>query len=163
MADKAVQSVVSRLEAVASRLEAIASKSTGSQTAGGDSDSVSPYVVAYDDIVAGPLSKFISLSSEISGDVKKQAVLVKEAFDAQRNFLVVASKSKQPAQDTFVELLKQSAGKLQAVQDFRENNRKSDLFNHLSAISESIAALGWVTVSPAPAPFVKEMADAGTF
>ena len=36
-------------------------------------------------------------------------------------------------------------------------------FNHLSAISESIPALGWVTVSPAPSPFVKEMNDAGQF
>ena len=36
-------------------------------------------------------------------------------------------------------------------------------FNHLSAISESIPAIGWVTVSPAPGPFVKEMNDAGQF
>ena len=32
------------------------------------------------------------------------------------------------------------------TQDFREKNRRSEFFNHLSALSESIPALGWVTV-----------------
>ena len=33
----------------------------------------------------------------------------------------------------------------------------------ISILSESIPALGWVTVSPAPAPFVLEMFNAGQF
>lgn len=37
------------------------------------------------------------------------------------------------------------------------------MFNHLSTISESIGALGWIAVSPAPAPFIKEMSDSGQF
>jgi len=32
------------------------------------------------------------------------------------------------------------------VQQFRESHRSSSVFNHLSAISESIPALGWVAV-----------------
>ena len=31
-------------------------------------------------------------------------------------------------------------------QEYREKNRGGKLFNHLSGISESIPALGWVTV-----------------
>jgi adenylyl cyclase-associated protein len=46
---------------------------------------------------------------------------------------------------------------------FREKGRRSEFFNHLSAISESIPALGWVTMAPTPAPFIKEMNDAGQF
>ena len=50
------------------------------------------------------------------------------------------------------------------ISDVREKNRANkEVFNHLSAISESIAALGWVGVKPAPAPHVKEMADAAQF
>ncbi len=49
------------------------------------------------------------------------------------------------------------------IKSFREKNRKSEHFNHLSAISESIGALGWVTVSPAPCTYIKEMNDAGQF
>ena len=42
-------------------------------------------------------------------------------------------------------------------------NRKSTLFNHLSSISEGIPALGWILVSPTPAPYIKEMSDAAQF
>jgi adenylyl cyclase-associated protein len=49
------------------------------------------------------------------------------------------------------------------IKTFKEKNRQSQLFNHLSTISESIGALGWIAVSPAPAPYVKEMSDSGQF
>ena len=48
-------------------------------------------------------------------------------------------------------------------QSFKDKNRKSEYFNHLSAISESIGALGWIAITPAPSPFVKEMADSAQF
>ncbi|KAK6960044.1 adenylyl cyclase-associated protein 2 [Biomphalaria glabrata] len=163
MEGKEVQSVLSRLEAVTTRLESLASLSPTSAQGDTSSDAVSPFVLAFDEIISGPLAKYLSLSNTVGGDVKTQASLVKSAFEAQRAFLVVASKSKQPDQNAFMQLLQPSASKLQAVQEFRENNRRSELFNHLSAISESIASLGWVTVTPAPGPFVKELSDAGTF
>lgn len=62
-----------------------------------------------------------------------------------------------------ISLLGPTSAQIQAIQEFREKNRGSSFFNHLSAISESIPALGWVAVSPAPAPYVKEMNDAGQF
>jgi adenylyl cyclase-associated protein len=36
-------------------------------------------------------------------------------------------------------------------------------FNHYSAISESIGALSWIAIQPAPAPYVREMEDAAKF
>lgn len=62
-----------------------------------------------------------------------------------------------------MELLKPTSDQITAIQNFREKNRTSQFFNHLSAISESIPALGWVCVSPTPGPHVKEMNDAGQF
>lgn len=44
------------------------------------------------------------------------------------------------------DLLKPISDHIQEIQNFRERNRGSGLFNHLSAISESIPALGWVAV-----------------
>lgn len=44
------------------------------------------------------------------------------------------------------DLLKPISDHIQEIQNFRERNRGSSLFNHLSAISESIPALGWVAV-----------------
>merc|ERR1719219_2362418 len=68
-----------------------------------------------------------------------------------------------PSDGDMATILKPLADLIGEIQEFREKGRRSDLFNHLSAVSESIPALGWVTVSPAPAPFVLEMFNAGQF
>ncbi|MBN3278521.1 CAP2 protein, partial [Polyodon spathula] len=60
-------------------------------------------------------------------------------------------------------LLRPISVKIQEIQNFREKNRGSKMFNHLSAVSESIPALGWIAVAPKPGPYVKEMNDAATF
>ncbi|KAG2464925.1 CAP2 protein, partial [Polypterus senegalus] len=60
-------------------------------------------------------------------------------------------------------LLQPISEKIQEIQDFRERNRGSKMFNHLSAVSESIPALGWIAVTPKPGPYVKEMNDAAMF
>lgn len=124
---------------------------------------VGPSVAAFDAIVSGSLAKFIAASNKIGGDVKTQVEIVKGGFSAQRDFLVKVSKCKEPSKDVLQTLLKPTADKITDTQSFREKNRSSALFNHLSAISESIPALGWVTVAPAPGPYIREMSDAGQF
>lgn len=53
-------------------------------------------------------------------------------------------------QNAFSSLLKPISEQIQVVQNFREKNRGSKLFNHLSAVSESIPALGWVAMVRIP-------------
>lgn len=53
-------------------------------------------------------------------------------------------------QNAFSSLLKPISEQIQVVQNFREKNRGSKLFNHLSAVSESIPALGWVAMVRTP-------------
>lgn len=43
-------------------------------------------------------------------------------------------------------LLQPMSKVIQQVQAFREQNRTSPQFNHLSAVSESVPALGWVAM-----------------
>lgn len=43
-------------------------------------------------------------------------------------------------------LLKPLSNLIQQVQNFREANRTSPLFNHLSAVSETVPGFFWVTV-----------------
>lgn len=74
-----------------------------------------------------------------------------------------ANRSAPANQSEQVSLLAPMSAQIQQIQEFRERNRGSLFFNHLSAISESIPALGWVAVSPTPAPYIKEMNDAGQF
>ncbi|XP_075153743.1 adenylyl cyclase-associated protein 1 isoform X2 [Haematobia irritans] len=120
-------------------------------------------VLGYQDIVNGSLAQYLALSSKIGGDVAKHAEFVKKAFDAQLAYVTLATQCSQPDQSKQMELLKPTSDQITAIQDFREKNRASPFFNHLSAISESIPALGWVCVSPTPGPHVKEMNDAGQF
>lgn len=124
---------------------------------------LNPYVFEFDDLLNGPLKTFLTLSASIGGLVKNVGDMAEAAIRTQRQFLVVASKSKQPDAGTLMNLLKPTSDQIQNIQAFREKNRVTDFFNHLSAISESIGALGWVTVSPTPGPYVKEMRDAAQF
>lgn len=52
---------------------------------------------------------------------------------------------------------------IQQIKSIKDKNRKDVNFNHLSAVAEGIAALGWVAVSPTPAPYIKEMSDSAQF
>lgn len=59
---------------------------------------------------------------------------------------LVCHPSSSVLQNNFSTLLKPISEQIQVVQNFREKNRGSKLFNHLSAVSESIPALGWVAM-----------------
>lgn len=118
---------------------------------------------AYEDILLNNVQEFLALSQKIGGDVATQSAFVKKAFDAQFAFMRLATESAKPAADVLQKLLAPTSDQIQAIQTFREKNRTSPFFNHLSAISESIPALGWVCVAPTPGPHVKEMNDAGQF
>ncbi|KAL1465671.1 hypothetical protein WDU94_005223, partial [Cyamophila willieti] len=180
----AFHSILTRLESVSSKLEETVQTINSSKPTVDTSTQVTPVpsstpltspplvtsptpvtmsVAAFTDIVAGPLASYIALSNKIGGDVAAHAKLVSEAFQAQQQFLTVASQSKDPGSGDKMRLLQPTSDKISAIQALREKNRASPFFNHLSAISESIPALGWVTVAPTPAPYVKEMNDAGQF
>lgn len=120
-------------------------------------------VNAYQDIILGSLAQFLELSKKIGDDVAAQAEFVQKAFAAQLQYVTMASQSAAPDQSELPKLLQPTSEQIGNVQTFREKHRTSKLFNHLSAISESIPALGWVCVSPTPGPHVKEMNDAGQF
>ncbi|GBP75167.1 Adenylyl cyclase-associated protein 2 [Eumeta japonica] len=116
-----------------------------------------------------PLNHFSNArSSRPSCDASSSEVLnasARRSFGrkAQFRYIQLASTRGKPSQTEEMSLLSPTSEQITAIQQFREKNRTSQYFNHLSAISESIPALGWVAISPAPAPYVKEMNDAGQF
>ena len=148
--------LVARLEAAVTRLEAGGSGS-------GSAEDLAASVSAYDELVTGFYRPFSELSKKIGGDVATMGGMLDKAFSAQREFLATSAKSKKPSDQQLQGLLKPTSDLIAEIQAFREKSRRSEFFNHLSAISESIPALGWVMVAPTPAPFVKEMNDAGQF
>ncbi|XP_029163333.1 adenylyl cyclase-associated protein 1 [Nylanderia fulva] len=121
-------------------------------------------IAGYEDLLNGPVKTYLDLSQKIGGDVAAHSKLVEKAFQIQLQFVRTAVNRPAPAnQSEQVSLFAPLSLQIQQIQDFREKNRGSPFFNHLSGISESIPALGWVAVSPTPAPYIKEMNDAGQF
>ncbi|CAI9586040.1 unnamed protein product [Staurois parvus] len=159
MAD--MQNLVARLEKAVGKLELLADGAGGG--CGSSPAEVAQFVQAYDSLINVSVEDYLKLSKEIGGDVQKQAELLYAAIKLQRDVLVKASQFQQPDEKDLATLLAPLSSQIQTVQDFREKNRGSKQFNHLSAISESVPALGWVAVAPKPGPFVKEMTDAATF
>ncbi|XP_023377776.1 adenylyl cyclase-associated protein 1 [Pteropus vampyrus] len=162
MAD--MQNLVERLERVVGRLEAV-SHASDMHCGYGDRDTKGtvPYVQAFDSLLAGSVAEYLKISKEIGGDVQKHAEMVYKGLKLEQALLVTASQCQQPAADKLSDLLAPISEQIQEVITLREKNRGSKLFNHLSAVSESIQALGWVAMAPKPGPYVKEMNDAATF
>lgn len=104
-------------------------------------------VQGFTDISQGPLHDYLHFSQLVGGDVAQHSTLVQHAFQTQLQFLQLASQSGKPSnQNDIMNLLKPTSDSIISIQEFRERNRTSQFFNHLSAISESIPALGWVAV-----------------
>ncbi|CAK9816611.1 Adenylyl cyclase-associated protein 1 [Anthophora plagiata] len=125
---------------------------------------ISMSVTGYEDLLAGPVKEYLQLSEKIGGDVATHSKLVEKAFQLQLEFIRTAANRPAPANlSEQITLLAPTSTQIQKIQEFREKSRGSQFFNHLSAISESTPALGWVVVTPTPAPYIKEMNDAGQF
>ncbi|KAF6107812.1 cyclase associated actin cytoskeleton regulatory protein 2 [Phyllostomus discolor] len=162
-----LQGLVERLEQAVSRLELLSEVShrppENCGELNGVNGGVAPSVEAFDKLMNNMVAEFLKKSKILAGDVETHAEMVHSAFQAQRAFLLMASQYQQPQENDVTALLKPISEKIQEIQTFREKNRGSTMFNHLSAVSESIPALGWIAVSPKPGPYVKEMNDAATF
>lgn len=162
-----MQGLIERLEQAVCRLELLSAESHRPPDNYGEINGViggvAPSVEAFDKFLNSMVAEFLKKSRILAGDVGTHAEMVHSAFQAQRAFLLMASQYQQPQENDVAALLKPISEKIQEIQTFRERNRGSEMFNHLSAVSESIPALGWIAVSPKPGPYVKEMNDAATF
>lgn len=161
-----MEGLMERLERAVTRLEEMSIASsvvTNGDCVNGISGGLSPCAEAFDALLKGPLSDYLNNSRALGSEVEKHAEMVSNALQTQRIFLKMAATHQEPAQLELHDLLKPISDHIQEIQSFRERNRGSDFFNHLSAVSESIPALGWVAVSQKPGPYVKEMNDAATF
>jgi adenylyl cyclase-associated protein len=168
--------VLSRLEQIVVRLEAVEAKigaggaggaPAGAAPAGGAAAAAgveSPAARAWDDLIASYWAPFVATTNKIGGDnVKKQVELLSNANDEIRKLINVASQAKQPSVDKLKELIAPIAAVVKGVKELRESNRKDKQWEHLSTLSEAVAYVNWVVVTPTPAPFVKESLDSSLF
>jgi adenylyl cyclase-associated protein len=81
--------------------------------------------------------------------------VVLQAFEAERTYLLITTKAKKPDPQP-PELLKELHMHLSAVDEIRESNRASPLYQHLCAVADGILALGWL-VETRPADSIGDM------
>lgn len=93
--------------------------------------------------------------------VFSQSKLVEGAFQEIKKVLVLASKHKTPSQ--LSEVVKPLKEKVAGVISYCDLRRSSKAFNNLKTVGEGIGCLGWVSVSPKPAPYIKECGDQALF
>ncbi|KAE8452627.1 hypothetical protein EG329_013886 [Mollisiaceae sp. DMI_Dod_QoI] len=112
----------------------------------------------FDAFISGPVKKYVNLSDELGGLVSEQASAVLRAFAEQRKFILITTKAKKPdmSSQAFSQLLKPFNELITTVTELREGNRGAPVFNQLSAVSESISVLAWVTQDTKPHKVVEE-------
>lgn len=172
--------LIKRLEAATSRLEdiAIAQTTVGGTALTAESSTgpgmnsfpeatteAPPSIKAYDELLSGPLQKYLSLSKEIGGPAQEQASHVEASFNAQRTFLLITSSCQKPSSsNVFMELLQPTSQPLNRTVEVKDANRADKrLFNGLTAVAEGISGLGWVAVESKPGPMVSEAKDSAQF
>ncbi|EAW22591.1 adenylate cyclase-binding protein [Aspergillus fischeri NRRL 181] len=117
--------------------------------------SLPPQIEDFDALINGDVRSFVDLGEKIGGLVAEQSKAVLQAFEAERTYLYVSTKARKPEPQP-PELMTELHNASDTINNIRESNRASPLFNHLSAVAEGIVALGWF-FEPKPADFVSEI------
>ncbi|XP_071691792.1 cyclase-associated protein 1-like [Rutidosis leptorrhynchoides] len=147
MDDKLIQrleSAVARLESAAARLESL---SLGSHSHDIDVDaaaaSTDPSIIAFDDFMAEHVGRVCGAASKIGGQVNDVTNVLNEAFTVQKELLIKIKQTKKPDMVGLGEFLKPLNEKLMKAISMTEG-RRSDYFNHLKAVAESLTALAGI-------------------
>jgi adenylyl cyclase-associated protein len=122
----------------------------------------------FDAFLKTTVDKYAKASGAIGGLVAEQAAKVVQGFHELRRFLLITTKAKKPdimgADMSIVQdLLKPMSEANIAVNNIKDANRSSPLFNNLSAVAEGIMVLFWVTVDARPYKHVEESLGAAQF
>lgn len=137
--------VVALLNQVLSRLSVIEAKVNGGSSATGSNEAAAapglpPRIAAYDAYCAAYLDPFMAACNKLGGDALAAGNNIKEAWNEQRAFLVMATQCKEPPQTALPGLLGNLGAKLQAAKKLVNRNEWE---NHTKALSEGISCLNW--------------------
>nr|GEU80506.1 cyclase-associated protein 1-like [Tanacetum cinerariifolium] len=143
------EKLIQRLESAVSRLESLASsagsRSQPQSTVPFDAASASsdPSIVAFDDLVKEHVAKVTGAAEKIGGQVLQITNVLGQAFNAQKELLVKIKQTQKPDAGGMAEFLKPLNEKLTKANSMTEGPR-SDFFNHLRSVAESLTALAWI-------------------
>ncbi|KAI1264206.1 adenylyl cyclase-associated protein [Xylariaceae sp. FL1019] len=126
-------------------------------------------VEEFDAFIDQAVARYVQASNKLGGLIAEQAAKVLDGFNQQRRFLLISTKAKKPnisvsaEMSVYQDLLKPINEALMAVGNIKESNRGSPVFSQLSAVSEGIMVLAWVTVDNKPFKHVEESLGSAQF
>lgn len=123
-----------------------------------------PAVKAYDAYVKTSLVPFVVTCDDLKG-LKNTGSLIRKAWDHARSIVVLASRSKAPA-NIAEEIAPFLAPMQETIQQINGLRVDRDFDRHMKAVIEMIACLSWILVKPPqqlPASFVKEAIGSAEF
>lgn len=126
----------------------------------GCESAVQDSVSAYKSVIQGPLARYVAASDALGEGLKKQTDAFVAAWKAEESFIAKAAITPKPSEPDFSEL----AAYMGTVSELaNEYPPRGPLSSHLTAVGESVAALGWVAVDSGATGFVGDQAGAGQF
>ncbi|KAH3679391.1 hypothetical protein WICMUC_001011 [Wickerhamomyces mucosus] len=125
---------------------------------------LSPSIKAFNEFLELYVDPFVSSSKELDSLIGEQASLLAEAFNFQKHFIKAALISQKPdfTNPKSVELIAPLQETIGKISDFKDKNRKSDLFNNLNSISEGTGVLSWL-LTETPQSYITDIKDSATF
>ena len=154
-----------QLDLIMSRLAALESgagikpPAAPAAAAGAGASGDHAFVVAYDAYCASALAPFVAASDALGGGAATCGAALKTAWDAQRVFLVAASKSKKPADATPLQAFFKPY--MDAKETIRPNRDDWEL--HMKTCGEVFGLLQWIVITPKPKEYAAEMVGACDF
>ncbi|KAK8918990.1 hypothetical protein KSP39_PZI020970 [Platanthera zijinensis] len=137
--------LVVRLEAAVRRLEEL---SVGSQQLVSEKNfagdlPLDPAVNAFDGIMDRFLRRVMLAAEKIGGQVLEVTKILEQAFLVERELLIQAKQTQKPNLEALSEFLK-PLNELIVKGNSMTEGRKSDYFNHLKTVADSLSALAWI-------------------
>lgn len=178
-----IVTILKRLEAATSRLEDItifqeeATRQHLPKTVSGASQQaidapksapepleVPKLVEAFRRLISENIEPLEAQSTAIDAVLGEAVGLLKAAFLAQAEALLVVSRASKPelTDPAFAALLAPINKHIAAITEFKDKNRRSPVFNHLNTVAEGAPVLGWI-VTQTPVSFVPEFKDLAQF
>uniref|UniRef100_A0A2P2IPW5 Adenylyl cyclase-associated protein n=1 Tax=Rhizophora mucronata TaxID=61149 RepID=A0A2P2IPW5_RHIMU len=138
------EKLIARLESAVDRLEALSTgfRAGAAAEIGGDV-AADPSIVAYDDLMGQYFSRVSSAADKIGGQVLEVTKVLQEAFNVQKDLLVMIKQTQKPDLAGLAEFLKPLNEAIMKTNAMTEG-RRSDFFNHLKAAADSLTALAWI-------------------
>ncbi|MCO5613477.1 hypothetical protein L7F22_067754 [Adiantum nelumboides] len=171
-----LSSLVQRLEAAVSHLEKSQGQGQSTPVSSRDlplmnataSGPLAASVSAFDLLIETQVDRVFAAAQKIGGQILQGSQLLKDVFSIERSIVLAVSKCKQPETAELQKLLKPLGDTITKGSALTDGKR-TDAYNHLKVIGESLAALTWVafmgkdTGMSFPAAHVEESWQAAEF